>query len=865
MKAEERQMIETLLAPVSELQTLLAPLGELPDALRALARAVGGDALPQTVEAGHFDVARAVAELAGLDQVPGETLEDVVRRVIDDARAQAIEHARATNYAAPQEIADARLAGADLVRQQIWCAAGLDGDPPLRSEDFVSVLREASAREALDNARAEIARVAGIDVLDPTEGIASVVQRALEKARELGYADGVVEARAQVLGVLVERSGHPPVDVGVVIDVLADAIRDGLDAGASVREVRERAARSALLDLLDDVAPGVRQERPSGAAGAKLEDYPARELRAEIAARLKQHIDVVSGSQSYEADVLAATLGRQAQDELPVQRAQLRQAMDLAARALISLDAEPRKGATIADLVEELARLAGKPWGAGALAAIADALDVPRYVEGSSLQGWLDVTLAAIRERSAEVREVEATTDLDALATARDTIAQLDGILRPVVAAAGVPVEDATILDLAERIVLIASQAANLPRSARDGARREQRELATALGLQVQIDHLSVPGARAALVRAIQAQTANPDEPIVQQFQEICRILHDSLPDASEFTSSVELAREVAERARVAISAVEGPKTAVLREIATIARALGTNDAIAHMNTTAARSTLIRDIEALIEREVAKARDAAQAAAPLDLDALYKSPIETVVRKDDGAIHRVWSACKALGVELTETTTVHDACDDLGSRIDALETWVRDWLSPARLWDRALVDNCPLDVPAFDQERGTEDLDDVSEDDLEWRDFARRVKAVAEGDDVVDLAAWIPEKDDVRVVLQAMLDRVTHLEEQLEEQTEQESGRVDTGSPYAEELARRIFELWPASVDVATLRQIVRPLDDVDDPQVNGVRALLSGKLDRADVRDLEAWVALDPATRNRLIDRTRDALAAVG
>jgi hypothetical protein len=98
-------------------------------------------------------------------------------------------------------------------------------------------------------------------------------------------------------------------------------------------------------------------------------------------------------------DALDAVLERQARDVLQALDKQIRSALhDLGEEHTQDLDV----------LVDRLHEMAGKPWGLGALHAIADELHVDRYVENSAtFPAWSARVLSAIRDLRASTQKKE--------------------------------------------------------------------------------------------------------------------------------------------------------------------------------------------------------------------------------------------------------------------------------------------------------------------------------------------------------------------------------------------------------------------------------------------------------------------------
>ena len=1016
MKTEERELIQSLLAPLTglpailsddrqQLASLLAPLAALPDAVRALARAqsvddakgedadrvarkisrqyvaaeiaqLGGVALlaNDTVESvmqramaeawarGRDDAAPAVARIAAIEVVPGETLVSLVERVrtqglkaadaelsemyasgAREALAHATEQlAKHTGvelqdgdtltdviWRAGLATADARLAGAELVRLQIWRAAGLSGDPPGRSEDIVAAIQNAgSARDG----REQVWRAAGLDGDPPNDAPAIVAaiqeqasarlarmlaekeraeQRALAlentlgirfaEGREQGRSESAVElerlqdfqlqlheeARNQTVHELVARSGHPAVNAGEALDILASAIRDGIDASASLRDVRERAAQGALLAVLDERCPGARHER---VGLSKVEDLPAVELRAEIARRWCEMVEsgriaevVIRPGENYAVEGHAP--GCTCKRCMPEKYAVEERAPDIvevtilrnAAAMLRTVDGKLRQvlfdrnidheGADPDILVDRL--VAARDAQAKTLDEAEQAYDAVEralrtalhnagvvHQESDALQCVELLTLVASRNHNARER----------LDDALECINLVDAELRRFLTACGEQLTgQERVLDLARRLTEPTQRTVvEVPRSARDGARRELREIVSALGLRVEIDHLALPEARAAVIGAVQEQTTDRDA--TAEFErsawQTLGLLCGKLGVWFDFASLVPpldqgvttIARAIREHyVNARHEDLARGQQLVVDAVCTALDVYIPNDSsVAHWagrlkeHVTAGRPTA-----QVREASIAGQRSAGEPLSEVGADTTSEQRAS------------VLAAVQALSGELPPEPTLGEACRELDERIYALTYWAKDNLPLLALWDAQLVENCPLAFEHLKRDEGS--LVNVYRYSGEWNELARDLRAVAEGDDARELAEWLATGLDFRALLEVMLDRVGHLEEECAERDDKAESAKSEIDGRVEDLARALYERLPLGVAPQLVARCAQDLDRVDDPLVNGVRSLLAGAAGRAhDPRTLEDWCALAPAERNRLIDRTRDALAAV-
>lgn len=740
----------TLAEERRELRAVLAPLADLPAVLRELARAVAApvppeqdlryEGLPEFMRA-HRERAASAALLELCDDLGL----DRHRRLSDGSKVEDLP-AVELRSAIVQQWCDSDAKGLRALIRGLFHDLGCDRveieDLPVHKlrPALVEALRTRAAETVAHTCDAEHALMR-----------AQTALRGALKQLERPWApeDDVESLVTQLLLACslarpVDAAAYKPLAGSLGLSVSLDGLT-GTDARAAlVQAIRDRALSDRQADVLLGQNSVIEMIVEALGVDGRADGETAQDWATRSAVQL--------GERGTPAGVESLTMER---DDA---QAQLRDTGYVLRRALLAAEVEP-EGLTTCELAQRLAEI------------------------------------AAIRERTLEEADASSGADMDAIAAARDTITQIDRTLRAALQAAGESTDGVLVLDLADRL---AARATDLPRSARDGARREQREIIAALALDVRLDHLSVPGARAEIVRAVQSTTDAAGDRAAEQLRDVARALRAVTPDLPEHVSVVELAHDVADRARRATD--------------------GTPD--------------------------------------------YKRPIDEARRTDDGAVWAVWSACQSLGVEITETTTISEACDALGVRLDALAVWIRDSLPLVRLWDRQLVDLCPIDVPALDKARTcAATLGATDDDDAHWKKLAEDVRAVADGVDIDGLVSWIAEDKDARAVLGALLDRVDHLEDKLQDKDDPDP-RTET--PLAEKLAQRMFEHWPA-VEISTVQRSIDDLARVDDPLVRGVCALLADKVHRAQLRrDLEDWCALAPNERNRLIDRTQEALDAV-
>jgi hypothetical protein len=740
----------------------------------------------------------AEAELRALFHELGCERADVETLPVHELRPALVEALRAR---AAETVAHTSEAEHALVRAQTALRGGLKQlERPWSPEDDIdslvtqlllacSLLRQ-SATDDAERVRCaafdDLARTLGLSVsLDDLNSVAA--RRALVQA----IRDHALAERQE--DVLIGQNG--------VIDILVNALdlpgREQ-DEPAENWVARTAAQLNARVSLARELGRSDVLDEVCAETGV---DFPSRDESYFVWAGRCLAARTCDSSELGESDEIES-LKMERDDAL----SQLRATVDVLQRAVQAADVDP-EGLTTCELAQRLAEIA-----AIRERTLEKADDVSDNDAEEFMQ--IDLVLRAALQNAGIEHEGMSVLDLvhrvaalacdrnaildaimPAVDAARDTLVQVEQTLRTGLQAAGESTDGALVLDLAQRL---AARTTDHPRSARDGARREQRELVAALAIDVRIDHLSVPGARAEIVRAVQSTTDAAGDRAAELLRDVSRVLRIVTPDLPEHVSVIELAHDVAERARRATD--------------------GTPD--------------------------------------------YKRQIDEARRTDDGAVWAVWSACQSLGVELSENATISEACDALGARIDSLAVWVRDSLPLARLWDRQLVDLCPLDVPVLDKPRICAATLGSTDDDAEhWKDLAKDVRNVADGDDIDGLATWIAEDKDARTVLSALLDRVWHLEVALQDKDD-----VDprTETPFAEKLAQRMFEYWPA-VEISTVQRSIEDLARVDDPLVRGVCALLTDKVQRAQRRrDLEDWCALTPSVRNRLIDRTQEALDAV-
>lgn len=915
MKPEEKQFFVDLLAPLRDLpeslSTSLAPLRDLPSVLRVLA---GGSS--QDLWA---DPEIRVAELAGLEPIPGERLEGVVRRVIalrdSDARL-------ASDHAAPHELEIARTEGAAQARAEIWrqvaCAAGVSGDAVSEDAHPIELVRRAieSAREqgrieafvALVHAHSLEVPDGGRaqDVLNDAIVAALEAENAISKAFDAGREQGRASGIKDVLTSLASRAGAP--EMVATEDRLADLLREGIEAGKPLREVRERAASGALLALLDDVLPGVRHERTGL---GKVEDLVNGELRSEIARRVGERSATDAqderpgllaalrafggradeGCETWTVDGLrlaCANLGlayRRMEDQCSVQvtkdvydglilqrDAYMQQVFDLDRHLRGALDAHEidHTGANALQCVELL--IASRDTQAQTLGEAEQAYDAIEralrtalhnagvsHVDSDALQ-CVELLVASRNAQAKTLDEAESAYDRDhdALAAAQDTIAALDRTLRPAVAAAGVPVEDATVLDLAERLVIasrtVVANETEMPRSARDGSRKTIREIIAALGLDLQTDHLTLPKATAALVQALQGIERSPVD-----------------------------------------------SSAALQTLGVLATALNLQVALDGCSVPEARDAVARAVRALVvnarHEELERGRqivinavcEALACRPPNQDESLAFWAIEVAGKGGaDTARERaiVIQAVRNLGGDdAAYGASLEVACTLLDDQISSLKSWARDNLPILALWDAVAVQDCPLPferarrpLDGMGKENPPRDVSDAHEDEDDWRPLARDLRSVVDGDDVTELAAWLRTGQDVRALIEVALDRVAHLENEVAESDDRVEVAKGAIADSVEELARALWERLPRGVNPDVVGQLAHELaetcstvspasPDVADlaSDLSAVERALRSEYERAQAtRDLASWCALSPAERNRLVDRTRDALAAV-
>jgi hypothetical protein len=839
-----KSIATTLAEERRELRAVLASLADLPAVLRELARAVTStvqaapEPEPEPSEPGEFMRAhRERAACAVLLELCDELGIDRHRRLSDGGKVEDLPAVELRHEIVAMLRASANTDAVARCRAvlNVSSDAGWMGRTVTACRDVVAASwelleraerAEADLRALFHDLGCERADVAGLPVDELRPALVETLRaRAAETVAHTCDAEhALVRAQTALRGGLsrLERPWAPEDDVESLVTQLLLACSlarpvdgsayvalagslglpvklDGLD-GADARAALVQAIRDrALADRQADVILG--QDSVIDSIAAAL-DVPGRidcETAADWAVRIAAQLD--ERPTSVTADVIL-TLTMERDDA----QAQLRATDDVLRRAVKAAEIEP-EGLTTPELAQRLAEIAAIRERTLEEADDASDNDAEEFMqidlvlraalqnagiehEGMSVLDLVHRVAALACDRNAILDAIMPAVD-----AARDTLVQVEQTLRTGLQAAGESTDGALVLDLAQRL---AARTTDLPRSARDGARREQRELVAALAIDVRIDHLSVPGARAEIVRAVQSTTDAAGDRAAELLRDVSRVLRIVTPDLPEHVSVIELAHDVAERARRATD--------------------GTPD--------------------------------------------YKRQIDEARRTDDGAVWAVWSACQSLGVELSENATISEACDALGARIDSLAVWVRDSLPLARLWDRQLVDLCPLDVPVLDKPRICAATLGSTDDDAEhWKDLAKDVRNVADGDDIDGLATWIAEDKDARTVLSALLDRVWHLEVALQDKDD-----VDprTETPFAEKLAQRMFEYWPA-VEISTVQRSIEDLARVDDPLVRGVCALLTDKVQRAQRRrDLEDWCALTPSVRNRLIDRTQEALDAV-
>jgi hypothetical protein len=973
MKTEERELIQSLLAPLTvlpaTLTAALAPLGALPDAVRALARAQGGE--QSTLDPASQVTAQEVARIAGIEPVWGETLFQAVRRALAlrehdarlgvrealdhtmeelakytgielqdgdtiadvirraglataDARAWGDQHGRGQALVELSEAGGFELVGADVRgrefevianyvrmgrefershgarptgdelsemyasgaregRGQVWRAAGMDEDAPRDALTIVEAIQErASARLIIEKERAE-QRVQELQAELDVRFAEGCEQGRAERATELEQLQDWQhqlheEARNQTVHELVARSGHPAVGAHEALDVLAAAIRDGIESGSSLREVRERAAQGALLALLDERCPGARHER---VGLGKVEDLAAVELRAEVARRWH---DTTPGYAAGRAMI---------EDEGDHAWADglLRKSEQIVVAGLESLLGEAPDG----DLEQLCSRLSETAQ-ANASTLREVERDLRTALNNAGVPADADVLQCAELLVLVASRNHNAAQKLD---EANEYIGAIDAELRRFLQACGEKLSgQERVLDLAHRLADAGQRTVvEVPRSARDGARRELREIVSALGLTVATDHLAVPDARAAVIAAIQAQM-DPDARPLEQFREVMAALCDVVPDANESVSAVEIAQEVVRRARWESASTVAQRTLLqLREklgVAAIpdvepgdvvsapdqavdntARAIREHYVnLRHEDLARGQQLVIDAVSTTLSVPKPLADQALQNWAAEIVGGWVATSSTASVGADTSSEQRasVLAAVEALGGELPSEPTLGEACMSLDSRIAVLKVWAKDYLPILALWDRLAIQECPL---AFERvkrgldskgvENPARDVRDAHEDAADWNPLARDLRAVVEGDDPSALAQWLKTGQDARALIEVALDRVKHLEDVCAESDDAvENAKVEIVER-VEDLARALYERTPVGVDPQLVARTAEDLADVSDPLVNGVRSLLAGAADRASApRDLDAWCALHPTERNRLIDRTRDALAAV-
>jgi hypothetical protein len=234
------------------------------------------------------------------------------------------------------------------------------------------------------------------------------------------------------------------------------------------------------------------------------------------------------------------------------------------------------------------------------------------------------------------------------------------------------------------------------------------------------------------------------------------------------------------------------------------------------------------------------------------------------VRSSSRPEQTVMSACNVLGIELPESADLDVSCERLTDTLDQLVAWARKKLPTAALWDRSALDDCPLIVPDLDvcRERALDRTKAVSDPAI-WESFADTVRCVVDGEDASALALWISVETDASDILAVVLDRVEHLEGKLEDRKVDRTLIAAARPEYAEDVARRLYEVLPLGVELAAVERVYSEMCDqgADVEQTEDIRKALART--RAP-RNLEAWCALHPSERNRFVDRTRDVLQAV-